>query len=166
MSKRYESSLKIYWIIGLTTLAVIVIIVFMMSRNSANILSKTNREIVQMCTTEMATKFHIHPHLEIIINGQKQEISANIGVKPWCMNAIHTHDSTGRIHVESPVQRDFTLDDFFYVWGKSFNKDQILDYKADDSHKIRQTINGSESQDYENTVLKDEEKIMIYYEGI
>lgn len=164
MSKQYKSSSIAYWVIGLSTVAVIAIIVFMMFMNSANLSSKTNREIVQMCTTEMATKFHIHPHLEIIINGQKQEIPANIGVKPWCMNAIHTHDNSGKIHVESPVQRDFILDDFFYVWGKAFNKNQILDYKADEDHKIRQTINGSESQDYENTILKDEEEIVISYE--
>ena len=112
----------------------------------------------------MATEFHIHPNLEIIINGQKQEIPTDIGIVDGCMNALHTHDNTGVIHVESPEKRDFQLSDFFAVWNKTYSKDQILDYKVDDTHTIRQTINGKETQDFENTVLYDEDQIVISYE--
>jgi len=125
---------------------------------------KTNREVAMTCTTDMATEFHIHPNLEIIINGQKQEIPTDIGIVDGCMNALHTHDNTGVIHVESPEKRDFQLSDFFAVWNKTYSKDQILDYKVDDTHTIRQTINGKETQDFENTVLYDEDQIVISYE--
>jgi len=112
----------------------------------------------------MATQFHIHPNLEIIINGQKQEIPANIGINATCMNSLHTHDSSGKIHVESPEKRDFTLADFFAVWNKTYAKDQIFDYKVDENHIMRETVNGNEVQDYENTVLRDGDQIIIYYE--
>src|SRR3989344_4637794 len=98
--------------------------------------SKSTREIAMSCTIDMYTKFHIHPHLTIIIDGQKHTIPASIGITFSCMHPLHTHDDTGEIHVESPEQRDFTLADFFAVWGKPFNKDQILDYQTDAMHEV------------------------------
>lgn len=155
----------IWLVIGimLTTGLLLVGLIYFNS-SSRSVSSKTNRELAMTCTTDMATQFHIHPHLEIIINGQKQEIPADIGITPTCMNAIHTHDNTGKLHVESPEKRDFTLVDFFAVWNKVYNKNQILGYKADATHAIRETVNGNETQDYENNVLHDNDQIIIYYE--
>lgn len=162
MSKKYKkSSSAVWWIIGLIIVAVVLLIIGA-STNSTS--SKTNREVALTCTTDMATQFHIHPNLEIIVNGQKQDIPANIGIGSICMNALHTHDNSGTIHIESPEKRDFTLSDFFAVWGKTFTKDQIIDYKIDQTHGIRETVNGTEVKDYENTVLRDKDQISIYYE--
>jgi hypothetical protein len=120
-------------------------------------------EVAMTCTTDMATQFHIHPQLAILIDGVRQTIPANIGITNGCMNPLHTHDATGTIHVESPVKLDFTLADFFAVWGKTFTKDQILDSKVDDSHVITMTVNGKPSTDFENLVLKDDDLIVISY---
>ncbi|MBI3459185.1 hypothetical protein HY061_02920 [Candidatus Azambacteria bacterium] len=140
--------------------------IYLSIRHSNNNKSEpaTNREVALRCTTDMATKFHIHPNLEIIANGQKQEISANIGIIFNCMNPLHTHDRSGLIHIESPEKRDFTLSDFFAVWGKTYNKNQILDYRVDANHIIRQTVNGQEVVDFENTILYDKDQIIISYE--
>jgi hypothetical protein len=127
---------------------------------------RTNREVALTCTTDMATEFHIHPTLEIIVNGERQEIPPNIGVLPNCMNALHTHDAIGTIHVESPERRDFTLADFFAVWGKPFTSEEILGFKTDEKHRIKVLVDGVEVGTYENTVLKDKEKIIISYEAI
>ena len=123
----------------------------------------STREVALSCTTDMATQFHIHPNLQIVINGTREEIPANIGITLSCMHPLHTHDATGKIHVESPQQRDFTLADFFAVWGKQFSKDQILDSRADASHEIVMTVDGEPSQEYENLVLKDNQQILIVY---
>ncbi|MSU60594.1 MAG: hypothetical protein EXS52_01610 [Candidatus Staskawiczbacteria bacterium] len=147
-------------IIGLTAI-VFLPIIFWDYINPAP--KKTNREVAMTCTTDMATEFHIHPNLQIIINGQPQEIPVDIGIVDGCMNALHTHDNTGKMHVESPEKRDFQLSDFFAVWNKAYTKDQVLDYKADATHVIRQTVNGKETQDFENTVLYDEDQIVISY---
>ena len=166
MSKTYqESSSAIYWIVGIiiASFLAIAFLIFQPTIQST-IHPKTNRELLSECTTDMATQFHIHPHLEIVINGQKQEIPTDIGIVDGCMSSIHTHDSTGKIHVESPEQRDFNLDDFFFIWGKAFSKDQILDAKADQTHVILITINGKESQDYEKTILRDNDQIVISYQ--
>ena len=123
----------------------------------------TTRQIVMSCTTDMATEFHIHPVLTIVINGKKQVIPENIGIVKDCMHPIHTHDTSGVIHVESPEQRDFTLADFFAVWDMTFNKNQILDAKVDATHTIVETVNGQVVQDYENTLLRDKDQIVITY---
>ncbi len=146
-------------IIIIVAAVIIALFLFVVSRPP-----KTNREVALTCTSDMATQFHIHPNLEIMINGQKYEIPTNIGINSTCMNALHTHDNSGKIHVESPEKRDFTLSDFFAVWKETYSKDQILNYKVDASHIIRETVNGKETQDYENTILRDEDQIIIFYE--
>lgn len=127
---------------------------------------RTNREIALTCDPKMAQGFHVHPVLEIVVNGEKLEVPANIGVGPTCMTVLHTHTPDGVIHVESPEKRDFTLADFFAVWEKPFSKDEILDHKADATHYIRITVDGVEAESYENTILKDGERIVISYEAL
>lgn len=162
-----DSSNIIYWVIGVVTVLAFALLIFLIFKNAPeSVTKKTNRELALSCTTDMATEFHIHPTLEIIILGQKQEIPKDVGIIDGCMNALHTHDNTGELHVESPEKRDFTLADFFAVWNKPFNKNQILDYKADDKHIIKETINGNEVGDFENTILRDLDKIVISYEEI
>lgn len=162
MSNKYKNSSSVVWWIGGVIVVAVALLIIGASKNSTS--SKTNREVALTCTTDMATQFHIHPHLDIMINGQRQEVLANIGIGITCMNALHTHDNSGTIHVESPEKRDLTLSDFFAVWNKTYNQNQILDYKVDNQHTIRETVNGNEVQDYENTVIHDKDQIVIYYE--
>lgn len=126
--------------------------------------SLTSRQVALTCTTDMATEFHIHPELAIVINGENLPIPANLGIKPDCMTSIHTHDEPGVIHVEAPIQKDFTLGDFFAVWGKEFSKNQILDYKVNDMASLTVTVNGEMVETYENTILRDKDKIVIRYQ--
>lgn len=127
----------------------------------------TTRQLTLSCTTDEATTFHIHPHLRIIINGVEQTIPGNTGITPGCQHPIHTHkedtDHT-TIHVEAPQPRDFTLGDFFAVWGKTFNSNQILNYKTDPLHTITLTVNGAPSYAYENQVMHDGDQIVIKYQ--
>jgi hypothetical protein len=66
---------------------------------------------------------HTHQHLEVFIDGQPVPVPADIGINAAAgfLSPIHTHDATGIIHVESPVVRDFTLGEFFDVWGVRFD---------------------------------------------
>lgn len=124
----------------------------------------TSRKAALLCTTDMATQYHIHPELSIVINGKLQVIPSGIGIQPTCMTSIHTHSADGIIHVESPVAKDFLLSDFFAVWGKEFNQNQILDYKTEANTHITITVNGKEVDTYENTILRDKDKIVITYQ--
>ena len=125
--------------------------------------AKTSREMALICTLDMSTKFHIHPNLKILVNGTVQIIPKDLGIDSLCMHPIHTHDATGLIHIESPVKKDFTLGDFFAVWGKAFDKNQILDYKTDSLHTIILTVNSKVVDTYENTIMNDKDNIIIEY---
>ncbi|NBS41222.1 hypothetical protein EBS80_01005 [bacterium] len=124
------------------------------TQDAANPPDKSTREIAMSCTTDMATQFHIHPWLAIKVDGVAQTIPEDIGITNGCMNPIHTHDATGKIHVESPVQRDFTLGDFFAVWNKPLDAFGTL---------TGMTVNGTASADGENLVFRDDDKIELDY---
>lgn len=157
-----NGSASSYWLIGLATIAVFGLIAFAIFWNS--IFPRTNRNVALACTNGLAIKYHMHYDLKIIAEGQEKIIPANIGLTQNCMRAIHTHDEGGTVHIESPEKRDFALSDFFAVWGEIFSKDEILGYKTDLDRKIKMTVNGKESSDYENFVPQDDDKIVIYLE--
>ncbi|HEY0010731.1 MAG TPA: hypothetical protein VGB97_02335 [Candidatus Paceibacterota bacterium] len=127
---------------------------------------RTTREVALTCDREMTQGMHIHPVLEIVVNGEKVPVPENVGIRATCMTAIHTHTPDGVIHVESPEKRDFTLGDFFAVWEQPFDKGQVLSYRADATHRVRMTVDGTEVDTYENTILKDGQRIVISYEAI
>jgi hypothetical protein len=63
---------------------------------------------------------HIHTTLKVIVNGKNKQVPAFIGIDPASgkIAALHTHDTSGLIHLESAKENDsFTLDQFLTVWG-------------------------------------------------
>lgn len=134
-------------------------------KKNVRLMSMTSREVALLCTTDMATELHIHPTLTIVINGEKQVVPANIGITDTCMHSLHTHDASGTLHVEAPVQKDFTLADFFAVWEQPFDQTHILESVTDDTHEIVVTVNGATVDTFENTVLVDKDQIVISYQS-
>ena len=125
----------------------------------------TSREVAMLCTTDMATEFHIHPTITIFIDGVEYPLPANIGITPSCMHSIHTHSDMPVVHVEAPVAKDFTLGDFFAVWGKSFDATHLLDIVATKPGQITVTVNGTSVDTFEATILRDKEAIVISYQA-
>ncbi len=70
------------------------------------------------CQTMEGAVFHIHPHLTLLDHGKPVEVPANIGIPGRCLYWLHTHTNDGIIHVESPQFGDFTLGEFFDIWGQ------------------------------------------------
>ncbi len=108
-------------------------------------------------------ELHIHPELRIAVRGKNVEFPSNIGLSFNCHRVLHTHDTTGTIHVEPNYKQDFTLGDFFAVWGKPFSRGQALEYRADAAHRIVMTVDGATSDAYGELILKDKQKIEIVY---
>lgn len=121
----------------------------------------SSRDVALMYTTDAATLFHIHPQLKIIVFGKEQLIPTNIGIEQTRMRSLHTHSADGLIHVESPIKKDFTLGDFFAVWGKSFTKEQILDTVLTKDNQTEITVNGTRVDTFDQTIMKDNDKIVI-----
>jgi hypothetical protein len=63
------------------------------------------------------TVLHIHQHLDVFDNGRRITVPAGIGIGDTFISPLHTHDTSGVVHVESPTVRPFTLAEFFGVWG-------------------------------------------------
>lgn len=147
----------------LIVIAIILSAIWFLNLNSAKD-EETNFNLMNECIQHVSLSLHIHSHLEIVINGEKQIIPANIGVSPSCMRPVHIHDQTGTIHIEWKRKRDFPLADFFRVWGKTFSQSQILDQRVDQNHEIIMTVNGKKSEEYEKFIMRDGDRIVIIYQ--
>jgi hypothetical protein len=74
------------------------------------------------CDTQEQNAFHIHAHLKIYINGQALPLPAQIGIAgdQSCLYWLHTHDTSGVIHIEAPANHSFTLGNFLDEWSTVF----------------------------------------------
>lgn len=152
----------VYAVIAAVMVGIIWLIITQSQKNGGVAL-----DVTKTCVQHGRLGMHIHPVLRIVINGKDEIIPANIGIpSPSCMRPTHTHDTTGTIHIESKEVRDFQLKEFFAVWNKPFNREQILDYKVDEKYHIRIMINGIETDQFENIVMLDGDQIVIFYEEI
>jgi hypothetical protein len=95
---------------------------------------------VVSCLGQEQVAFHIHAHLTVFVNGAARQIPAGVGMdnpqaqstpqgtfmaSGSCFYFLHTHAADGIIHVESPVQRTYTLGNFFDVWGQPLSPNQV-----------------------------------------
>ncbi len=102
---------------------------------------------------------HWHPQLAIYVKGVKQDIPPNIGMGA-SEQPIHTHDDSnqGILHLEFGGlvrKQDVMLGQFFKTWGKdmhSFGTNMTM------------TVNGKENTEYENYVMKENDKIELHFE--
>jgi hypothetical protein len=116
------------------------------------------------CETTESLQFHIHILLVVYLEDQQQTIPAQIGIPGTCLYWLHTHDTSGVIHVESPVQRDYVLGNFFDIWGKPLDATHLLGRVADAQHSVRTYVDGKLYMDNPRAiVLKDHEEILLMY---
>ena len=75
------------------------------------------------------TVLHIHQHLDLYVNGKKVTLPALIGIYDNSyLTELHVHDNSGVIHVESPVQKTFTLGQLFGEWGVKLTANCVGSY--------------------------------------
>lgn len=88
---------------------------------------------------------HYHPELQVIINGDKVPIPANIGVDPatGAMSALHTHTPDGVVHIEADRPDEvFTLGQLFTQWGVQLSSTQIGGVHVKSDQTVTVTSNG------------------------
>jgi hypothetical protein len=82
---------------------------------------------------------HIHAHLTLIADGVQRaiplavgavgsEVISNFVVDARCFYWLHTHDATGIIHVEAPMSTQFTLGEFFAIWGEPLTRANVAGF--------------------------------------
>ena len=139
------------------------------------------------CLGSEAYFLHIHPWLRIVIDGKNISIPATIGIEnavpvaqgpkfgvaygggsSSCFEPVHTHDFSGIIHIESPTDTNYTLNNFFAIWASSFkyalingtiqrpivfNKTDILGYTVNSTYGLVLLVDGKPNNQYGDLVL-------------
>jgi len=111
------------------------------------------------CQTGEQLKYHGHVRVAISIEGEEFLIPRNTGIRynfptpdspdgPTpepefvCIFWLHTH-SDQLVHLEAPEKTDFTLGQFFEIWGEPLSETQLLDRTAvPEETEIRAYFNG------------------------
>ena len=111
---------------------------------------------------------HIHQHLTIAVRGNPVTVPAGIGINQFVryISPIHTHDSTGTIHIESASVETFTLGQFFDVWGVRLTADCIGGYCRKAGEALQVTSDGAPVKDPRALPLHDKQEIQIQFETV
>jgi len=115
---------------------------------------------------EEGNALHIHQHIDIFVDGKPVTVPKDIGINydERFISPLHTHDRTGVIHVESDKVQDFTLGQFFDVWGVRLTKDCLGGYCVKGSEKLLVFSNGKPvAGDPRRLVLSAHQEIAIVY---
>jgi hypothetical protein len=113
--------------------------------NSADLAARLTADRLPPLSAQEGRVVHTHQHIDILIRGRSVEVPAQIGIvtSPSVLFApLHTHDATGITHVESPIVRDFSLGEFFDVWGVRFTSTCIGGYCNSGNERLQVFANG------------------------
>lgn len=83
---------------------------------------------------EEGSATHTHTLLRILVDGDEIVIPAGIGIdaRAGQIAAVHTHESTGVLHVESPHRNDvYTVGQFLTLWGAGQDEDALCEALAE-----------------------------------
>jgi hypothetical protein len=104
---------------------------------------------------------HYHAHLDIFVNGKAVSVPALIGINTGAqyLTQLHTHDTRGVIHIESPKKNDrFTLGQFMAEWAVFLNARCIGAY----CDNLKWYVNGKQmTGDPQNYTLQPHDEIAI-----
>jgi hypothetical protein len=162
--------------------------------NQGTMIEKHN-EVTSLSEAENNLLMHDHLHLTVSIDNKSITVPANIGIDPEIhkihsldlygpqKSPLHTHTTSGTIHVESKIITNYTLGDFLDVWGIPINRRDMGDllnvwgipldggvvgdflnvWGIPLEGKIVKTatVDGKQLSDFRNHVLGDGEKINL-----
>lgn len=119
-------------------------------------------------------KVHFHAHLSLFYKGEQIAVPAGIGiVKPLRIDRgfvkggkgfywLHTHDATGIIHIESPNEKNYTLANFFDVWGQPLDTDNVAGLRG----AVRTFVNGRvQFGNPREIILHNHDQITLYVDA-
>jgi hypothetical protein len=121
------------------------------------------------CDEVEFTKFHIHAHLDIFVDGKSITVPSQIGIDPEgrCLYWLHTHDDSGIIHIESPTEREFTIGNFIEIWKRTHGNTVLFDSDLNETNSVVNAyVNGVEvpsSSDLTNIGISAHDEIALVF---
>jgi len=107
--------------------------------------------------------FHIHANMEVYTDGKKQTVPSQIGIDQThqLLASLHTHDTSGTVHMEAVQPYPFKLGQFFNVWGVKFTQTQLGDYVAGKGLVLQVWVNGKQVKNFVTYVMKPHDRIVV-----
>ena len=89
---------------------------------------------------------HLHAHLDVFVDGKAVAVPAGIGIdqRGGAISPLHTHDTSGVIHIESPTKSTFSLAQFFSEWNVTLTASQLGNQTATTDSPLRAYVNGQQ----------------------
>ncbi len=97
-------------------------------------------------STMEGTATHFHSHLDILVDGRKVTVPANIGIDTTtgAMSELHSHDTSGVLHVESPsTGKTYTLGQLFTEWGVRLDARHLGGLTAEGTTSLTAWVDGT-----------------------
>jgi hypothetical protein len=87
---------------------------------------------------------HIHSHLTVTVEGKPVTVPALLGIDEAnaSISPLHTHDTSGIVHIESPVKTTFTLGQVFTEWDVALATGKIGSYSAASGDTVTTFVDG------------------------
>jgi len=119
------------------------------ANNTGNETAENTLPLSNQCLTGHSNlAMHIHPWLNLTISETKIPIPENMGIDtfacPNAMHLLHTHDDTGKLHIETYEPISLNLSLFFAVWNISQPGDSTFDILFLDPDNVTIIIDGVE----------------------
>ena len=113
------------------------------------------------------TTMHEHADVEIFVHGSKEPVPTDIGIdtSKGTIQSIHTHDDTGLVHLESSQSREFTLGEFFGVWGVRFTPSCLGAYCNEGNNRLQVFVDGEEVDGSLQDVQLDDQTVIVVTYG-
>ena len=93
--------------------------------NPDNVAERIDAAGLPSSSTESLT-VHYHSHVDIFVDGQPEPVASSIGREDQSLfSPLHTHSTSGLIHIEAPEEQDFTVAMLFTEWGVRLTSDCI-----------------------------------------
>lgn len=131
---------------------------------------------LDLLATEALT-VHYHAHLDVLVDGVHVTVPGGLGISvpdsaggvagmqaPGAAGiaALHTHDTSGVLHVESPVNHRFTLGQVFTEWDVALAAGQVGVYRNGGGKTVGVFVDGKRwTGDPASVVLRPHEEIAI-----
>ncbi len=116
------------------------------------------------CNRTEQISYHVHSHLEIFVDGQKEQVPSNIGIlsSPSCLYWLHTHTADGVIHVEAPQTREFTLGQLLEIWNQTRDSNGL--FNSVSGKNVTAYVNGDQFEgNYKDIQLESRKQIVLAY---
>src|SRR5215213_6076356 len=108
---------------------------------------------------------HEHVNLQVFVHGKPEQVPVDVGINDGGVASLHTHTSDGLVHIESGTVANFTLGQFFDVWGVRYTPRCLGAHCEDGTNELQVFVDGEPytGGDITEVPLDPESVIVVTY---